>query len=360
MNLRQADFPLFLQPISDARPSGDNIEHEAIFEQINQALESDEDTFADEAWESGARSANWVEVSRLCQQVLKSYSKDLQIACWLTQSQGELYGLKGMSTGIALITGLLTHFWPTLWPQLSDDPDDPTEMRSSRLQWLDRVLSKQLDDLPLSDDGTITLSVWQRVQYFEQRVATNASLKKTLNDEGYFGMESCNNSIRASKPDGLNERIKLVDELNKEVILLSETANQCASVMNDTLRMCRQRLKEIFELLVRFRDVVAPGMYLVESQEPSEPETMDLGGIANSSHLDMRTQAINQLLTVSNYFRQNEPTSPVPYLLERAVRWANMEMAEWLKEMMEDNNSSALQDIMRVIKGREQNNSQEN
>lgn len=361
MNLAPTDIQRFLQPISDAMPSGDDIEHEAIFEQINQARESDEGTFADEAWENGARSADWIEVSRLCQQVLTSHSKDLQVACWLTQAQGALHGLQGMSAGIALITGLLTEFWSTLWPPLSDDPNDGIEMRSSRLQWLDKVLSKQLDELPLTDDGVITLIVWQRVQYFEQRVATSASLRQVLTDDGYFGMESCDSSIRTSKPDALIERITQVDELNHKVTLLYQTASQCAAAMNDTLHLSRQRLQEMAELLARFRDIVAPGMTASESSAPSNKEDANLASIScSSSHHDMRTKAIEQLSTISNYFRRNEPTSPVPYLLERAVRWANMEMADWLREMMEDNNSSALQEVMRVMKGRAPDSSQGN
>lgn len=364
MNLAQTDIERFLWPISAAMPAGCNIEYEAIFEQINQARERDEGMFSDDAWECETRRADWTRVSRLCQQVLETQSKDLQIACWLTQSQGELYGLEGITAGLALITRLLASFWPTLWPPLDEDAqEDVAEMRLSRLQWLDGALSKQLESFPLTDDGTINLSVWQRVQYFERRVAADVGVRSALIGDGYFSMDACDNSIRASNPEGLFQRIAQLDKLNHQLSSLCQTAGELTSGGGDMMGITNQRLQEIAELLARFLDVVAPELSSGGSSAPHAGDaaaTLGGNGLTDSrTHHDARAQAIGQLLKIANYFRRNEPTSPVPYLLERAARWANMGMTEWLKEMMEDNNTSALQEIMRVMKGREPNNPQE-
>ena len=62
-----------------------------------------------------------------------------------------------------------------------------------------------------------------------------------------------------------------------------------------------------------------------------------------------RERAIEQLGKIAIFFRQSEPTSPVPYLLERAVRWSTMTMSEWLEELLKDNDS--VEQINRVLKG---------
>ena len=62
-----------------------------------------------------------------------------------------------------------------------------------------------------------------------------------------------------------------------------------------------------------------------------------------------REKAIEQLEEIAIFFRQSEPTSPVPYLLERAVRWSKMTMSEWLEELLKDNDS--VEQINRVLKG---------
>jgi len=39
---------------------------------------------------------------------------------------------------------------------------------------------------------------------------------------------------------------------------------------------------------------------------------------------------------IAGYFRRTEPHSPVAYLLERAVAWANMPLEQWLAEVVRD------------------------
>ena len=57
---------------------------------------------------------------------------------------------------------------------------------------------------------------------------------------------------------------------------------------------------------------------------------MNVGLIVN------RNDAIDALREVASYFRHHEPHSPVAYLLERAVAWANMPLEEWLAEVVRD------------------------
>lgn len=64
-----------------------------------------------------------------------------------------------------------------------------------------------------------------------------------------------------------------------------------------------------------------------------------------------RDLAVSQMLTIAHFFRQTEPSSPVPFLMERAARWANMTLTEWLEEMLQDD--SSLRDINHVLKGSE-------
>jgi type VI secretion system protein ImpA len=62
-----------------------------------------------------------------------------------------------------------------------------------------------------------------------------------------------------------------------------------------------------------------------------------------------RDVAISQMLAIAHFFRQTEPSSPVPFLMERAARWANMTLTEWLEEMLADGGS--LRDINNALTG---------
>jgi type VI secretion system protein ImpA len=47
-----------------------------------------------------------------------------------------------------------------------------------------------------------------------------------------------------------------------------------------------------------------------------------------------RVEALNQLARVAEFFRRTEPHSPVPFLVQRAARWADMPLEEWLREVI--------------------------
>nr|HQE08738.1 type VI secretion system protein TssA [Thermomonas sp.] len=55
-----------------------------------------------------------------------------------------------------------------------------------------------------------------------------------------------------------------------------------------------------------------------------------------SVNLASKESALRALGDIAGYFRRTEPHSPVAYLLERAVAWANMPLEQWLAEVVRD------------------------
>ena len=49
-----------------------------------------------------------------------------------------------------------------------------------------------------------------------------------------------------------------------------------------------------------------------------------------------RAQALQQLREVAAFFRRTEPHSPVAYLADKAVKWGDMPLHEWLRHVVKD------------------------
>ncbi len=49
-----------------------------------------------------------------------------------------------------------------------------------------------------------------------------------------------------------------------------------------------------------------------------------------------RQDALKRLSDVAEFFRKTEPHSPVSYLVQRAVKWGNMPLDNWLQEVIKD------------------------
>ena len=57
---------------------------------------------------------------------------------------------------------------------------------------------------------------------------------------------------------------------------------------------------------------------------------------AASGPLRTRTEALQQLRAVADFFRQTEPHSPVAYLADRAAQWGDMPLHAWLRAVVKD------------------------
>jgi type VI secretion system protein ImpA len=60
-----------------------------------------------------------------------------------------------------------------------------------------------------------------------------------------------------------------------------------------------------------------------------------------------RADALRRLAAVAAYFRRTEPHSPVSYLVQRAVRWAEMPLEDWLRYVIHD--ETALENVRETL-----------
>lgn len=64
-------------------------------------------------------------------------------------------------------------------------------------------------------------------------------------------------------------------------------------------------------------------------------------------HIHNREQAIAVLKQISEYFQQNEPHSPVSYLLQKSIHWSQLSLHEWLAQVIKG--EQALADVHEIL-----------
>ena len=123
----------------------------------------------------------------------------------------------------------------------------------------------------------------------------------------------------------------------------------------DVFAQTSQILRDIADYLQRLSQRAIPlSDDMIILQPPgNEPQLMaDMTHAPQPTSSMSRERAVGQMLEIARYFRQTEPSSPVPFLMERAARWAGMTLTEWLEEMLTDGNS--MRDINNVLTGQSQ------
>lgn len=352
----QPEIASMLMPISTENPVGINLEYEQIYDDIRQARESDPDYFPQDEWTiAEPRYADWHKVRKLCIAALSQQSKDLQVGCWFVEALTHLQGLEGTETGFHFLSEFITNFWFQCWPVLNEDG---AAFRYGKLNRLDRDISQALYTRPLIRQPESSLSHWRMVLAFEHKICTwPDSREELIAKEGDLTMVSFNtlaakfSSIEISQQADILERLQQqLDRL--EACYFSLSQEEPHALFAQT----RQTLTDIADLLQRLAQQAIPlgneTIHLNFTDSTNEPAIADSYGIPTNHQPLSRDLAISQMLSIAHFFRQTEPSSPVPFLMERAARWANMTLTEWLEEMLTD--SGSLREINNVLKGQQE------
>jgi type VI secretion system protein ImpA len=62
-----------------------------------------------------------------------------------------------------------------------------------------------------------------------------------------------------------------------------------------------------------------------------------VAGVATASGaIQNRQDALKRLSDIADFFRKTEPHSPISYLVQRAVKWGNMPLENWLQDVIKD------------------------
>lgn len=342
MNL--IDIEKLVEPISAENPCGTAAEEFPAYNEISYLRKADEEGNNDErGWSFQPRQADWAKVKSKIINMLESESKDLQLLCWLAESLMHLNGLPGLSEGVSVINHSLIKHWDSLHPS-----GQSNELyREGLLIGLDRVISRYLHIFPFDADKEITLSNWCRVQAFEKRITIKPELKESLLKENYLPLKEWEKKIALflkSHPDGIDMITLQLEMLHEELMKVNATAKTYSECISGTFKETFCKISEVRDFIFRFFSVVDVIPYadsfqlentIIENLDTSGDTTVKsyVNAPGESSYVQQRAQSLAQLKQIITIFRDNEPGSPVPYLLERAIRWANMNVLEFLADI---------------------------
>ncbi|HBV39454.1 MAG TPA: hypothetical protein DEF05_07165 [Erwinia sp.] len=99
--------------------------------------------------QAGEPGPDWQQVEALAIALFRANGMDLQSVAWYTLARAHSAGLPGLCEGFEIITAMMKHQWPTLWPH-------PLSARLAIVTWLSagiqqrlKVLQPQASDLDL-------------------------------------------------------------------------------------------------------------------------------------------------------------------------------------------------------------------
>ena len=334
-----------LEPIpGGGHPGGADLAYLKEFDAIREARRADDPSLAQGAWVTEVKAAQWPLVRELCEEALRKKSKDFQIACWYTEALTRIEGFSGLDTGLKLLNGLLTDFWEFAYPEL--DLSD-LEERISKFEWLDSQMPHVLRSVPMTSaaSGGYSWLQWEESRHVENIGARDLQAKELALAEGKLAGDAFDKAAKASGGKFYEKLLAQLIAVQATQAELEQNIDRAFGADAPSLRSLRDAIAACVDLAQRLsgRNGVKAQPAIIEA--PSTPAvdvvvteqkrpTMNAPQFSGPIH--SRDEAVNQLREIAQFFRQTEPHSPVSLLADRAARWAEMPLEQWLSTVIKD------------------------
>jgi len=332
-----------LAPIAPERPSGADMLHSAACDEIRRMRKGDDPSLPQGEWGRELRSAQWPRVREICEGILRTQSKDLQVACWYSEALTHQEGLPGMTFGLQVLEELLSTFWDTLFPAL--DPSN-LEERIAKLEWLDRELALVIQEIPLTSPkhGGYSRLKWEESRMVENLGIRDPEGKEEAIAEGKLSAEAFDKAVAASGQPfylDLHHQLQMArtafDRLERCVDLHFDHHAPSLEGIRTALESCLDLIQHAMNKSTISSSGCPQTPSAAFPQKARQPMTVQLSSPVLTDHpVQSRADAVQRLWEVASYYRHQEPHSPVGPLVERAARWSIMPLEEWLGRVIKD------------------------
>ncbi|MEZ5343913.1 MAG: type VI secretion system protein TssA [Pyrinomonadaceae bacterium] len=344
------DLDALLNPISDESPGGESVRYSGVYDEINEARREDDDLNQGQ-WKTDRKVADYRAVIATAVPVLEKQSKDIQVAAWLSEALVQEHGFVGLRDSLKLMAGLQEKFWDTLFPEI-DEGD--MEGRANALEWMDQKTAFAIKQAPITQDNGPGYLGWEDSKVFvfpenpeslsvdeQQKVA---NLKAQAEKEARTTAEQWEKAVAQSRRafyEVLDVTIEECREAFKALNLVIEKTfdiNQAPGLREITNSLDLIKLQT--DKLLEQKRQEEPDPEVDESDEATDEEGSSAasgGGVRSASGaINDRKDALKRLAQLASYFRKTEPHSPLSYLINRAVKWGNMPLDDWLQDVIKD------------------------
>lgn len=335
------DLERLLSPISENEPCGASLRWDPVWSKIQQLRKPKRGPVP----EIPDEPPNWSAVAEQAADLLAVRSKDLMLAAWYVEASLRSDGIVGLRRGFTLLDGLIERFWGHIHPQ---PEGDDLEQRLAPLIWLTdnkagsllpRAI-RQAEIFPKVGDEAPSLVMWE-ARHAKPQTSTEDTETYTRRLEESTRLRDLFD--KASSAASIAHMQRLQDDLSACTELASKIdarlTAQCGGKspswsalkdeLNDVQRFVRTWLKE--------RGGTAVDPEAAEMINGAESPTRSSG----TAGLSSRREAVRKLEEAAAYFAGAEPHSPVGYLVQRAIRWANLPFEQLLAELVKEGQSLA-------------------
>lgn len=308
-------------------------------------------------------SAAWAALAELCETCLNETSKDLEVLSWYVASQ--IHAAKPLEQcrdALQLMEGLVASSIDTLQPippveKLKGETDDARASEIAELKMRPFVqLFGEVEGTGLLNGPLTNLPLIGEVTFGKFILA---------NKDGTIGDLAAEVGTHISaESDALTIKIEALQQMALTIVALETNVKNFAQKHGQVPPLIGYGARLVNDVLAAILTLVEglgfpwPGdsgeseEEAPQGQSESDGETVAVQaapsagqsggsggggtGFNTNANVSNRHDALVAIAKLAKYFRKSEPHSPICLLLDRAVRWGNLNAAELYREILSD------------------------
>lgn len=330
-----------LAPIGEGQV-GESVRHNGVYFKIKEARRADDPTLPQGIWTHELKVADWESVEQTALSALCHKSKDLQLGVWLMESSIHRYGFAGIAPAAVLIRSLCETYWETMYPQMEDGD---IEFRTNPINWINEKLALPLRLIPLTQAGIDDLEVswndWDTAQRHEQlkrQQPDNLRLDGPSSESFKQHMAATPVSFFLHQHEQLQDGLQAIDDLSAWLDNAcgdhSPSLSEISQLLNQILAMISGELKRRgVSLSAAEGETNHEGSSSGVSDGGEHASGAGNGGSGGDGPIRNRADAFACLHRAAEFLMQDDPHSPVPYLIYTACHWGEQSAPDLYQEL---------------------------
>ena len=322
--MSELDLAALREPIDSESPSGENLEYDPLFLEMERAAEGKpEQQMGDEV--SPGEEPDWSEVRSKALE-LASRTKDLRVGVYLAKATARTDGLPSLRDSLELLRIYITEYWETVHPQLDpDDNMDPT-MRVNALAGLEdqQGALAAIRETPLVTSPLVGQITYRHILMSRGEASPRAGEEPPTTDmvNGAFSELETEELTRLANT--CREAAEISLELEAALTKHVGAANAVdMSGLPSALNLVHGVLA----------DILAARGVTVEGAEELGQSSIEGDSPAGSGAIRTRDDVVLSLERIIQYYSDHEPSSPLPMLLERAKSLVHSGFVDLIREL---------------------------
>ncbi|MDR0968792.1 MAG: type VI secretion system protein TssA [Holosporaceae bacterium] len=305
-----------LSPISEDNICGEYLRYDLIYDQLRELRREDDPRLSQGIWQTELKKADWPEVERVCFYLLKTKTKDLQLAMWLLESLTVVHSFRGFNQGVLLLSALCEKFWDGVYPAIGEN--GALASRLAPFVFFAEKIQNRLALVPLVEaaDGLpygYSLSDWmlarRNFQLKNEKGITLKQLKKSVVSTSLDFFQNIDEALKLS----IESLKKLDDFISEKCGNEAPSFHGVLEFLEDAKRVNAENLAEKQKQITEYAAKQAERKRAADqaAQEQNAPQ-----GKKEDATLE---HAYAVMMEIAAFLEKEQPQSPASTLLKMAA-----------------------------------------